>query len=75
MKLAILWIVRDPALTSVRADYLFRVDTALLDRYILGCGPNVWAQEHHAIHTTEESAIQDADTRRDALRAAAGRAS
>ena len=57
------WIVRDPGMLSMRVDCIFKAEVAHLDRYIFGCGPGVWASEHHAIHATEESANADVAAR------------
>ena len=57
------WIVRDPGVLSMRVDCIFKAEVAHLDRYIFGCGPGVWASEHHAIHATEESASADVAAR------------
>jgi hypothetical protein len=63
MKLESLWIVCDPTLDSIPADYCFEITVADLGDYIVGGGPRAWNERHSAVYTTEAEATADAERR------------
>jgi hypothetical protein len=59
MKLAALWIVRDPPRHSELADVVFEMDVRRLGNYILGGGPGTWERERHTVFTEKEEAVAE----------------
>jgi hypothetical protein len=63
MKLASVYIVRDPSPRSTLADILFCLRVDAIENYIRGCRVGAWADEHHTVYTTEAEAETDARAR------------
>jgi hypothetical protein len=59
VKLASLWIVRDPSPHSELADVVFEMDPRRLDHYALGCPPGAWAREQHTLFTEKDEAVAE----------------
>jgi hypothetical protein len=63
MKLAKVWIVRDPSPNSVVEDVCWEQDVARLGRYVWGSGQGVWEAERTTLYTDEGEAMADAKAR------------
>jgi hypothetical protein len=59
MRLAALWIVRDPSAHSELADVVFEMDVRRLGNYVLGGGPGTWEREHHTVFTEKDEAVAE----------------
>jgi hypothetical protein len=60
MKLAALWIVRDPTPDSELVDVVFNIDVHRLGNYVLGAGPGTWEREHHTVFSEKDEAVAEA---------------
>ncbi|HEY3821788.1 MAG TPA: hypothetical protein VGL81_31700 [Polyangiaceae bacterium] len=59
MKLAALWIVRDPSPQSGLVDVVFEMDVPRLGNYVLGSGPGTWEREHHTVFSEKDEAVAE----------------
>jgi hypothetical protein len=63
MKLAKVWMVRDPSPNSVLEDVCWEQDVTRLGRYVWGSGQGVWEEERTSLYTDEGEAMADAKAR------------
>jgi hypothetical protein len=63
MKLAKVWMVRDPSPNSVIEDVCWEQDVTRLGRYVWGSGQGVWEAERTTFYTDEKEAMADAKAR------------
>ena len=59
MKLAVLWIVRDPSAQSELADVVFQMNVRQLGDYVVGAGPGTWQREEHTLFTKKDEAVEE----------------
>ena len=59
MRLAALWIVRDPSPHSELVDVVFEMDVSRLGNYVLGSGPGTWEREHHTVFSEKDEAVAE----------------
>jgi hypothetical protein len=59
MKLATVWIVRDPGPQSELVDVVFDMDARRLGDYVTGAGAGVWQREHHTLFTGKDEAVAE----------------
>jgi len=59
MRLAVLWIVRDPSPHSELADVVFEMNVRQLGDYVVGAGPGTWQREEHTVYTQKDEAVQE----------------
>jgi hypothetical protein len=59
MKLAKVWIVRDPGPHSALVDIVFEINQRGLGNYVLGCPPGAWMREQHTLFTEKNEAVEE----------------
>lgn len=62
-KISYLWAVIDPRRGNRLVDFVWRQPVTELEIHMRGGESGWWKREHGAIHTTKESALNDAEHR------------
>ena len=63
MKLAKVWIVRDPSAHSEIEDICWEQNVVRLGDYVWGSGQGTWQKERTTLYTDESEAMADAKAR------------
>ncbi len=63
MKIASVWIVRDPTERSEMCDCCWEQQIDKLEAYIKGSPDGAWESEHHTLYLDEAEALRDAEAR------------